>query len=243
MNENTSKTLTFRDILLGEHKNPENFDLESKLQTFPESNKKYLPLSERIKMFVSDNPTGEIECRVLMDNNIFASVEATITTVSGNKAVAVGKWYHSNSDDYGKNYLKTAQSNAVSTALKYLGYDYTEEIEPDPAGSQNVGEIMPLPFLIDDNQEFVPNPEYRGIQQSQRQNVSVSEKPSAEMTVEQAKSFIMTGAPFNGKSVGEILDSGNPAFVDELKKRFVFAVQQKTLLAPVANVILPLIGE
>ena len=138
------------NVLLGEYKNAE-FDLQSKLQTFPESGKRYLPLNERIKMFVADNPNGSIECRVLADNNIFASVEAKITTDSGNCAVAVGKWYHSNNDAFGMNYLKTAQSNALASALRFLGYDYTEEVELEPSGSQNVGDI----FILDDNQEYI----------------------------------------------------------------------------------------
>lgn len=221
------------DVLLGEYKTA-SFDLQSKLQIFPESGKRYLPLNERIKMFVTDNPNGSIECRVLADNNIFASVEAKITTDSGNCAVAVGKWYHNNTDAYGMNYLKTAQSNAIGSALKFLGYDYTEEVELEPSGSQNVGDI----FILDDNQEYIPAPD-SAVSQGRPQNVTTR----TEMTVEQAKSFIMSGAPFNGQSIGQILDSGNSQFITELKKRLSFAVQQGTTLAPAARVILPLIKE
>ena len=193
------------DVLLGEYKTA-SFDLQSKLQTFPESGKRYLPLNERIKMFVADNPNGSIECRVLADNNIFASVEAKITTDSGNSAIAVGKWYH----------------------------NYTEEVELEPSGSQNVGDI----FILDDNQEYIPAPD-SAVSQGRPQNVT----PRTEMTVGQAKSFIMSGAPFNGQSIGQILDSGNSQFITELKKRLTFAVQQGTTLAPAARVILPLIKE
>ena len=221
------------DVLLGEYKTA-SFDLQSKLQTFPESGKRYLPLNERIKMFVADNPNGSIECRVLADNNIFASVEAKITTDSGNSAIAVGKWYHNNTDAFGMNYLKTAQSNAIGSALKFLGYDYTEEVELEPSGSQNVGDI----FILDDNQEYIPAPD-SAVSQGRPQNVT----PRTEMTVGQAKSIIMSGAPFNGQSIGQILDSGNSQFITELKKRLTFAVQQGTTLAPAARVILPLIKE
>lgn len=232
----TESTKTCRSILLGEYTTG-NFDLQSKLQSFPESNKRYLPLNERIKMFVADNPKGSIECRVLMDNNIFATVEARITTDSGNIAVAVGKWYHSNNDAYGMNYVKTAQSNAISSALRFLGYDYTEEVEPDPEGNLNYGEVAPLPFAFDDNQTIplAPAPQ---VPQGKHQNYS-DETPS-ELTVEQAKSFVINGAPFGSMSIGKILDSGNSVWIDELRRRFTFAVQQRTSLAPAARVLLPL---
>lgn len=224
------------DVLLGEYKTA-SFDLQSKLQTDPNSGKRFLPLSERIKMFVADNPNGSIKCRVLINNNIFASVEAKITTDSGNDAIATGQYYHSNTDSYGMNYLKTAQSNAVSSALKYLGYDYTEEIEPEPSGSQNIGDI----FILDDNQEYIPAPPVNpAVSHGRPQNVTAAR---SELSIEQAKSFIMSGAPFNGQSIGQILDSGNSQFITELKKRLTFAVQQGTTLAPAARVILPLIKE
>lgn len=229
-----NKNTTCRDILLSEYKTC-SFDLHSKLQTFPESGKKYLPLNERIKMFVADNPNGSIECRVLADNNIFASIEAKITTDSGNIAVAVGKWYHSNTDSYGMNYVKTAQSNAVSSALKYLGYDYTEEVEAEPDGSLNKGDI----FILDDNQEYIPNPSFVPVAPKKQTNKTVR----TEITVEQAKSTVMTGPPFNGMKIADILATKNQRYLDELKNRLVFAVQQGTTLAPIARVILPLMEE
>ena len=230
------------DLLLGEYQSG-NFDLQSKLQIFPDNGKRYLPLSERQKMFIADKPNGSIECRVLCDNNIFATVEARITTDSGNTAIAVGKWYHSNNDAFGMNYVKTAQSNAVSAALKFLGYDYTEEIEPEPAGDKNIGEIVPLPFFFDDNQEYNYNPPAPPVPQGRKQSIGTGVSQTNELTVEQAKSFVINGAPFGSMSIGGILNSGNEQFIVELKRRLTLALQQRTTLAPAAKVILPLIKE
>lgn len=229
------------DVFLSEYQQHTKEFFESKLKTYPDSGNRYLPLDECRKMFLADNPNGTIQYRMLMDNNIFASVEAKVVSDSGKVVIAIGKWYHSNEDSFGKNYVATAQSRALSKALREHGYYYSEENEEEPSGEQNKGEIMPLPFYLDDNQEFVP---ILDVPNGQRQTISSAPAPIEEMSVEQAKSFIVNGALFGkGMSVGFILDSGDPKLIGELKRKFTFAIQQKTTLAPVARVILPLIKE
>ncbi len=219
-----------RDKLLEEYRNP-SFNPQSKIKNAEDGNK-YLPLKEKIRMFRSDNPEAFIECRVLVDNNLYASVECRIESSCGS-AVAVGKWYHTNTDVFGKNYLSTAQSNAISNALKLLGYDDYEN-EDEPSGELNIGPVEQLPFILDDNQEYVVNPLVKeGSKKEIGKNFTLS--------VNQARTFRIPNVPFGNRTIGDILDNDGPDNIAKLKDILNFAIKHNTPLINVAKVILPLL--
>lgn len=222
-----------RDKLLAEYKN-NNFEPSEKLKSDNEG-KKYLPLKEKLKMFRADNPDGNIECRVLVDNNIFASVECRITSSCG-CATAVGKWYHTNTDVFGKNYLSTAQSNAVSIALKFLGYDDTMD-EEEPNGEQNIGEVTQLPFILDENQEYRVNPL---IKECPKETVT---NPNNSISVNQARTIRVANQPFANRTIGDILDNDGPENIKKLKAILEFSIKHNTPLSVAAKVILPILQE
>ncbi len=224
--------MTIRENLLAEYKK-DDFKATEKLKKTDDGNGKYLPLKEKIKMFRADYPDGEINVDVLTDNNIFAAVKVTVKCSCGS-ASAVGKWYHSNNDSYGMNYLSSAQSIALSNALKFLGYDDSvEEIEP-PA-ELNKG---PLDFLDEEESQEIKPP--IGQPFSQKQKLNIVEKKQKVITYEEALSMKLSQSPFVGMTVADALKTENvDALIDMLK----FYYNQGTSYAPYAKVVLEKMGE
>lgn len=223
-----------RDKLLAEYKN-NNFEPSEKLKSDNEG-KKYLPLKEKLKMFRADNPDAKIICSVLVDNNIFATVQCEIITSSGGGAIASAKWYHTNTDVFGKNYLSTAQSNAVSIALKLLGYDDTQD-EEEPNGEQNIGDIKQLPFILDENQGYRVNPL---IKECPKEIVT---NPKNSISVNQARTIRVANQPFANRTIGDILDNDGPENIKKLKAILEFSIKHNTPLSVAAKVILPILQE
>lgn len=229
------QSLNCRDKLLAEYKE-NGFEPSSKLKKYEDGTGSFLPLNEKIRMFRVDFPDGEITTEVVVDNNVMAVVKVTITCDSKGKGktVAFGKWYHTNNDSYGMNYLQTAQSQALSGALRFLGYVAGgEENEPDP--NTNKGDIseMPMPFLFDENQLPVA-------QMPQTQQLPAKKKPE-ELTFEQACKTVLNTYPFVGKKIEDILNSGEN--IVALIEMLEFQLEQGMALAPVAKAVLPKIRK
>ena len=214
------------DILLKDYKEG-NFELSSKLLSYEDSSGKYLPLSERIKMFRADNPGASIQTKILCDNNIFATVECTVTTESCS-VKAVSKYYHTNSDAFGMNYLSTAQSNALSIALKWLGYDYNEKPEPDPAGNTNIGEVeLLLPPI--DSSGYYPD-KITGYNKPAPVKKSISDEDVLNTKI--------PNPPFANRTIQEILQTNNSEELKKLKEILEFSVKHNTPLSKAAKVAL-----
>lgn len=229
------QTLNCRDKLLAEYK-ADGFEPSSKLKKFEDGTGSFLPLNEKIRMFRVDFPEGEIITEVVVDNNVMAVVKVTITCDSkGNgKTVAFGKWYHTNNDSYGMNYLQTAQSQALSGALRFLGYVAGgEEAEPDPSSNKGDVNEMPMPFLFDENQ--VP------IAQMPQTQQLPAKKKSDELTFEQACKTVLNLYPYKGKKIEDILNSGENIL--PLIEILEFQLDQGMTLAPVAKAVLPKIRK
>lgn len=213
-----------RDIILSEYKS-KDFNIENKFSEYDDGNK-FLPLSEKIRMLRSDFPDASIICKVLCDNNVFATVEATVkagdTTVT-----AVGKWYHNNQDVYGINYLASAQSNALSAALKLFGYDCGQDI--DPPAKMNVGgaiELLPPPDSIYQTH----------INEGKVETLIDDQKIDNDISFEQARNVVINNPPFCGKTIGEIIDNNYEmdTFIDLLN----CFISNDCALSPVAKVVI-----
>lgn len=222
-------SLSCRDKLLLEYKSNE-FDVTKKSAKYDDGSGKYLPLSEKIRMFRSDFPDGNIECTILCDNNVFATVQAKVTCSAGS-VTAVAKWYHNNQDVFGINYLGTAQSNAVSNALRLLGYDISTEIDAPPKAN-----------IAPDNMELMPLLPELTYDESRNSRITNGTIPNLkprknnELTFEQAKTVFINTPPFNGKTIGEILETEYK--LDEFYKLLEFFASTPCALTPAAKVVL-----
>lgn len=210
-----------RDKLLQEYKESA-FEPSSKYKNYEDGSGQFLPLDEKIKMFCADFPNGNIECEIVCDNNVFATVRCEIVCQIG-KRVAFGKWYHSNNDYYGRNYVATAQSVAISSALRLLGYSVSVEDNSGDPPKESCAFIDNLPAPIP----------YNPIKEGAAQNVG---KNNTEMTFEQAKSFVINNAPFCGRTVGEILEKGE--YLDALNDLLDFHANHNTPMSVMAKAVL-----
>lgn len=213
--------MSVRDKILEEYR-AEGFDPKTKIQQFDGGNT-YFPCAEKIKFFNADYPGGTIKTEVIIDNNVFATVKATISCVDGTRE-AFGKWYHSNNDVFGMNYLATAQTIAISKALSLWGYAAEKEGDADPDGSKNIAPEDSAPTI-----DIPLSPP-----------ISISNNG---MSVEQAMSTVMYSAPFDGKKIKEILDFKNPKEIIALREQLRMDLDMQTSRADVARVILPLIEK
>lgn len=211
--------MSVRDKILEDYR-AEGFDPKSKLQQF-EGDKSFYPCAEKIKFFNADYPHGTIKCEVVLDNNVFATVKATVSCVDGTWE-AYGKWYHTNTDVFGMNYLATAQTVAISKALTLMGYSADKEDSADPDGSKN---IMPDGAAPSFEIPMAPPMDISG----------------NGLTFEQAASTVMYGEPFNGRTIKQILDFNKPTEISALRDQLRMELDMQTARAAVAEVILPLI--
>lgn len=202
-----------RDLILDEYKD-EKFEVTSKVKKYDDGTK-YIPLAEKIRMFRSDYPNAEINCTVLADNNIFATVQCEIKSEGGN-VIAVAKWYHNSLNVYGINYLATAQSNAVSTALRLLGYDVASEY-PDADVDLNMN-------ISEDH--LSPSPK----------TLSESVQEAKYTSFEQCKNIVINNPPFCGKTVGEIIESN--FMINEFIDLMNYFVKNNCVLSDPAKIIL-----
>ena len=213
--------MSIREKILEDYR-AEGFNPKTKLQQF-EGEKCYYPCAEKIRFFCADYPSGTIKCEVVLDNNVFATVKATVSCVDGTWE-AYGKWYHTNSDVFGMNYLATAQTVAISKALTLMGYSADTEDNTDPDGAKNFAPENSAP--TDDIPLSPP--------------MSLPDNHGG-MTKQQAMKTNL-GQPFNGRTIEQIISFGNPDELIALKKRLQMELQISSNLAPVAKVILPLIS-
>ena len=216
-----------RSKILSEYKDA-SFDPTTKLSYIDGANGEKKPLfscTEKIKFFNADYPSGTIKTEVVMDNNIFATVRAIVTCVDGSRE-AFGKWYRSNSDVFGMNYLGTAQTVAISKALTLMGYSANGEDNVDPDGSKNIAPEETAP----PEDDLIPlSPP-----------VDISQKG---MTLDQALATVMYNIPFNGRSIKQILSEHNPGEIATLHQQLEMELDMQTSRAAVAKVILPLLSQ
>lgn len=212
--------MSIRERILEEYR-AEGFDPKTKLSRI-DGDKAYYPCAEKIKFFKADYPSGTIKTEVVMDNNVFATVKAIITCNDGTTE-AYGKWYHSNADAFGMNYLSTAQTVAVSKALTFMGYSSDQEDIVDPDGKLN---IAPEASAPDDMIPTSPPIDITG----------------NGLSVEQAMATVMYNSPFNGETIKQILSENNPEKISALRDQLRSEVDMQTARAAVAEVILPLIS-
>lgn len=221
-NKKVSAVTSCREKLLAEYMD-ESWDVKSKLSKYDDGGT-YLPLSEKIRMFRSDFPDGAIECSILIDNNIFATVQCKITCSIGN-VTAVAKWYHNNNDKFGMNYVGTAQSNAVSSALRLLGYDAGSEAEAPPLSNVSEVELLPPPETLNFNNSAITEG-----------NAQPIARKNDILTFEQCKTIAINNPPFSGKTVGEILDT--KFMLNEFYALMRYFVEHKCVLSDAAKIIL-----
>jgi hypothetical protein len=212
--------MSIRDKILEDYR-AEGFDPKSKLQQF-EGEKCYYPCAEKIRFFNADYPSGTIKCEVVMDNNIFATVKATVNCVDGSRE-AYGKWYHTNNDVFGMNYLATAQTVAISKALTLMGYSADTEDNTDPDGAKN---FAPESSAPDDSIPLSPPMDFSG----------------NGLSVDQAMATAMYNAPFSGQTIRQILANNDPEEITALRDQLRMEVDMQTSRATVAETILPLIS-
>ena len=212
--------MSIRDKILEEYR-AEGFDPKTKLCSF-EQEKSYFPCAEKIRFFNADYPNGTIITEVILDNNIFATVKAVITCEDGTRE-AYGKWYHSNADVFGMNYLATAQTVAISKALTLLGYSADKEENIDPDGSKNIAPEDSAPT------DIIPT----------SPPIDIS---GSGLSVDQAMATVMYNSPFNGRTIKQILSDGKQDEITALRDQLRMESDMQTARAPVAEVILPLIA-
>lgn len=212
-----------RDKILEDYR-AVGFNPKSKLQQF-EGEKCYYPCAEKIRFFCADYPSGTIKCEVVLDNNVFATVKATVSCVDGTWE-AYGKWYHTNNDVFGMNYLATAQTVAISKALTLMGYSADAEDNTDPDGAKNFAPENSAP--TDDDIPLSPP-------------MSLSNNRGSQLTTEQAMKTVLYGQ-FNGRTIEQIISFGNPDELIALKNQLQMELDICSSLAPVAKVILPFIS-
>lgn len=212
--------MSIRDKLLHEYRE-ESFDPKTKAKQF-EDGKSYFPCSEKIMFFNADYPEGNIVTEITMDNNVFATVKATVRCKDGVRE-ASAKYYHSNENVFGVNYLASAQTIAISTALSNFGYKTKDEESGDPDGKMVIAPESSAP-----TEDFIPL--------SPPMDISGS-----GLTVEQAMSTAIFSPPFSGQTIKQILAMNNPKEIIDLKKILQIDVDIHTSRAAVAEVILPLL--
>lgn len=221
--------MTIREKLLQEYSN-ETFDPNSKMKS-SEDGRNYLPLDEKIRMLLTDYPNASIKCVILTDNNVFATVECMIST-GEQEITAVGKWYHSNNDCYGMNYLSTAQSRAVAAALRLMGYSIPDENEIDPNANQNIGDIQ---YMENSNVQIPAMPPLPP--------VVIPNHNQNTVTIDTAKEYELNMYPFIGKTIGEILEGQDQSLKDRLLTLLEMHQSRNMELAKYAEVLLPIYGD